>query len=80
MTPQAISGRIQHRKLLPTAAELGDRAATHYDVLLAALLKAGTTTLGFDGQNFFDTDHPIDAIAGTGSHGSGSASTRPRGP
>lgn len=37
---------------------LGQRAKKLPDTLLAAVLKAGTTTVGFDGQFFFDTDHP----------------------
>jgi phage major head subunit gpT-like protein len=45
---------------------LGERAAEHPDVLLAQVLQAGTSTLGFDGQNFFDTDHPSDPRNGTG--------------
>jgi phage major head subunit gpT-like protein len=37
------------------------RAATaHPNILLAALLKGGKTALGWDGQFFFDTDHPVD--------------------
>jgi len=45
---------------------LGERAQEHPDILLAALLKGATSTLGFDGQNFFDTDHPTDAKNGSG--------------
>lgn len=50
-----------------SSTALGDRAAQHPDILLATVLQTGTTTLGFDGQNFFDTDHPINVKAGTGS-------------
>lgn len=49
-----------------TGTGLGERAQEHPDHLLAAVLKSGTTMLGFDAQNFFDTDHPTDAKAGTG--------------
>jgi len=37
---------------------LGEQAAQQPDVLTFGLLKAGRTTLCFDGQYFFDTDHP----------------------
>lgn len=57
-----------------SAQALGDRAAMHPDILLASVLQAGTTTLGFDGQNFFDTDHPVNVKAGTGSQSNYSAS------
>jgi phage major head subunit gpT-like protein len=33
--------------------------AKHPDVLLASLLNTGHSTLCYDGQNFFDTDHPV---------------------
>lgn len=38
---------------------MGNTAATHPDKLTFNLLKAGTSTLCFDGQYFFDTDHPV---------------------
>jgi phage major head subunit gpT-like protein len=47
---------------------LGDAAAALWDNLVFDQLQAGTTTLGFDGQYFFDTDHPVnldDDSAGT---------------
>jgi len=44
---------------------LGEQAAQQPDVLTFGLLKAGRTTLCFDGQYFFDTDHPsFDATGG----------------
>ena len=43
----------------PVVAELGRAAATHPDELVFALLAAGLTTLCYDGQYFFDTDHPV---------------------
>lgn len=46
--------------------QLGEAAALHPDQLLASVIQAGTTTLCFDGQNFFDTDHPISLAGFTG--------------
>lgn len=54
---------------------LGERASEHPDVLLAQVLQGGTSTLGFDGQNFFDTDHPTDPRAGSGTALANYAST-----
>lgn len=58
----------------PMFSELGRRAKTHPDELLFALLKNAFTTVCYDGQNFFDTDHPVgdDSVANTDS-GSGAA-------
>lgn len=42
----------------PMFAEMGHQAKTHPDEMLFALLKAGGTTYCYDGQYFFDTDHP----------------------
>ncbi|APO76104.1 Mu-like prophage major head subunit gpT [Rhizobium etli 8C-3] len=38
---------------------LGNSAATHPDEITFELINAGFTTLCYDGQNFFDTDHPV---------------------
>ena len=43
----------------PLIANMGDAAAKHPDELVFNLLKAGTSTLCYDGQYFFDTDHPV---------------------
>jgi phage major head subunit gpT-like protein len=43
----------------PVVAELGRSAAVHPDELVFQLLAAGFTTTCFDGQYFFDTDHPV---------------------
>lgn len=43
----------------PQAAGMGQAAARHPDILIAALIAAGETSLGPDGQNYFDTDHPV---------------------
>lgn len=51
----------------PLFAEMGRSAKTFPDELVFALLKAGVSTLCYDGQNFFDTDHPVYPSAdGTG--------------
>lgn len=44
--------------LSPVAAELGQNAGRLPDLLIAKLLTNGHTTIGIDGQNFFDTAHP----------------------
>jgi phage major head subunit gpT-like protein len=42
----------------PMIQGLSQAAAEHPDILVFALLKAGFTSRCFDGQYFFDTDHP----------------------
>lgn len=42
----------------PMIAQLGQDAKTHPDELVFRLLKDGFTKKGYDGQNFFDADHP----------------------
>jgi phage major head subunit gpT-like protein len=57
----------------PIVAALAQEARKHPDKLLAALLSTGTSAACYDGQAFFDTDHPVgtgtvanyDAGAGT---------------
>src|SRR6185312_5486671 len=44
--------------LTPIAQQMGQNAARLPDLLVAQLLKAGHTTVCYDGQNFFDTAHP----------------------
>jgi phage major head subunit gpT-like protein len=39
---------------------MGDAASRWPDDLMTDIVKAGTTALCFDGQFFFDTDHPVD--------------------
>ena len=49
----------------PFIEEMGLNAKQHPDTLLFDLLRAGFTTgLGYDGQPFFDTDHPVIDIDG----------------
>lgn len=43
----------------PLFTEMGRMAEAHPDELVYGLLAAGTSTLCYDGQNFFDTDHPV---------------------
>ena len=50
--------------LSPLFSEMGRSAATHPDELLFTLLKSGFTNACYDGQNFFDTDHPGHIVAG----------------
>lgn len=46
---------------------LAEECAVHPDMLVAELMRTGETRLCFDGQNFFDTDHPVYAAHdGTG--------------
>lgn len=59
------------------AAGIGDRAAEHPDVLLADLVQNAHQIIGLDGQNFFDTDHPIDIKNGVGAQSNYEASGRP---
>lgn len=43
----------------PMFAEMGHAAALHPDEIVFRLLAQGTSTQCFDGQYFFDTDHPM---------------------
>lgn len=43
----------------PMMTEMGRAAAEHPDTLVYGLLKAGFSTNCYDGQFFFDTDHPV---------------------
>jgi len=43
----------------PLMARLGEDAARHPDELVYGLLAGGFTGLGYDGQYFFDIDHPV---------------------
>lgn len=49
----------------PLFSQLGVDAKTHADELVFALLKNGFTGLCYDGQYFFDTDHPVLAADGS---------------
>ena len=55
-------------------AQMGYAAATHPDQLVFPMLSAGFTTNCFDGQYFFDTDHPVGAgVVSNSGGGAGSA-------
>lgn len=43
----------------PLFVEMGDSTTSHPEQLVWAALKDGFTTECYDGQNFFDTDHPV---------------------
>lgn len=43
----------------PMFTEMGRAAAVHPDQLVFATMAAGFDTPCYDGQNFFDTDHPV---------------------
>ena len=54
----------------PMMQEMGHAAATHPDELVFSLLKAGDSSLCYDGQYFFDVDHPVGG-ASVSNHGGG---------
>ncbi|MCB1433212.1 MAG: Mu-like prophage major head subunit gpT family protein [Alphaproteobacteria bacterium] len=49
----------QYGVLSPLLSEMGKAAAEFPDTLVFSLLRAGMTTDCYDGQFFFDTDHPV---------------------
>lgn len=52
---------------MPLVGEMARAARSHPDELTFALLKLGAATACFDGQYFFDTDHPVfPDVDGTG--------------
>jgi phage major head subunit gpT-like protein len=51
----------------PLMEEMGRTAGDHPDELIFALLALGFSTPCYDGQNFFDTDHPVGGEAGVAS-------------
>lgn len=53
----------------PMVKQMGQSAAELPDDLVFSLIKQGKTTLCYDGQNFFDNDHPCFAeVDGTGAN------------
>lgn len=73
-TVGVLRDRIEDDQLgfyTPMVRSMAASAARKPDQLIAGLMKAGTTTLCYDGQNFFDTDHPVYA----NHDGTGAAST-----
>jgi len=64
----------QYGVYTPLVQQLGQDAALHPDQLVFQLLVAGDSTLCYDGQYFFDTDHPVGkqgAEASVSNHGGG---------
>lgn len=59
--PVADLRRDKTGQVLVRIDELADRANAHWASLLSALILAGESTVGYDGQYFFDTDHVEDA-------------------
>jgi phage major head subunit gpT-like protein len=55
----------QYGVYTPMFAELGRAVAAHPDQLVFGLLPAGISTVCYDGQYFFDTDHPVLDATGT---------------
>jgi len=49
----------QYGVYAPLFREMGQATAAHPAELIFALLKAGFSTLCYDGQYYFDTDHPV---------------------
>lgn len=43
----------------PMFSEMGRSAGAYWETMVWLLLKEGFTTACYDGQNFFDTDHPV---------------------
>ncbi len=56
----------------PLFQQLGQDAKAHPDTLIFDLLKNGFTNTCFDGQYFFDTDHPVGSTT-VSNHGGGSS-------
>lgn len=62
----------------PLMQQLGQDAAVHPDIMVFDLLKNGFTQTCYDGQFFFDTDHPVGVAGGaitTVSNSGGGAGT-----
>ncbi len=49
----------QYGHFAPVSMSMGQEAAQHPDRLVQAVISAGDAALCYDGQNFFDTDHPV---------------------
>lgn len=49
----------QYGVFTPMMTEMGQSASEHPDELVFGLLKNGHANPCYDGQNFFDTDHPV---------------------
>ncbi|MFA0157049.1 Mu-like prophage major head subunit gpT family protein [Vibrio sp. 10N.261.46.A3] len=60
---EADDDQIGHYSVI--AQNYGDQVAYFPDTLSYPLLAAGFTTLCYDGQNYFDTDHPLETTPAT---------------
>lgn len=49
----------------PLIQQMGQESRTHPDELVFGLVNSGFNTVCFDGQYFFDTDHPVEQADGT---------------
>lgn len=63
--PRAAIEDDQYGIFAPMMQEMGRSTAAHPDELVFGLLKAGTSQPCYDGQYFFDTDHPVTNADGT---------------
>jgi len=54
----------QHGTFAPLFSEMGQQAGEHPDQLIFSLLARGFSELCFDGQYFFDADHPVNGPDG----------------
>lgn len=54
----------QYGLFSPLMLEMGREAAIHPDRMAYTMLKDGFTNLCYDGQNFFDADHPVEDADG----------------
>ncbi len=57
--PRDVIEDDQFGVYMPLFAQMGQDAKEFPDLLTFALLKEGFSTLCYDTQNFFDTDHPV---------------------
>lgn len=62
--PRAAIDDDQYGVYTPMMAEMGRAAGAHPDQLVFGALAAGNTAACYDGQYFFDTDHPVLAADG----------------
>jgi len=65
----------QYGVYTPLVTQLGQDSMLHPDELIFALVTAGFTSTCYDGQYFFDTDHPVgpnESPASVSNHGGGS--------
>ncbi len=63
--------------LMPKFQDMGYAASTHPDEMLYALLASGFDELCYDGQPFFDTDHPVGPEGGAESVSNMQMGTKP---